>query len=110
VSGGIDRRSSRAAPVVVIRHVEREGPHRIATALASEDLRVVDALAGADLPATGGVAGAVVMGGPMNADDVAGYPGLARERRWLERALEARSAPGFAAFGRLVERRRRALA
>lgn len=42
-----------------------------------------------ELPAARDLAGLVVMGGPMNADDDAGHPGLAAERRILAEAVDA---------------------
>jgi GMP synthase (glutamine-hydrolysing) len=42
-----------------------------------------------DLPAARDLAGLVVMGGPMNADDDARHPGLATERRLLADAVDA---------------------
>ncbi len=44
-------------------------------------------LAGQPLPAHDEVAGAVVMGGPMNVDEVERFPALAAEREWLAEAL-----------------------
>jgi GMP synthase (glutamine-hydrolysing) len=82
--------AARTAPVIVLRHVDWEGPHRIADALPSRERRLVDVLRGAELPDPAEVAGAMVMGGPMNVDDIARYPDLDRERRWLERAIEER--------------------
>jgi len=75
-------------PVLVVRHVAWEGPHRILDAFAGRPTLVVDALApGAELPPAGSVAGAVVMGGPMSAGDTDRHPPLAAEIAWLEQAL-----------------------
>jgi GMP synthase (glutamine-hydrolysing) len=51
--------------------------------------RFVRPLEGEALPAAAEVAGAVLMGGPMNVDDVARYPDLAREHEWIEELLAA---------------------
>lgn len=76
------------AKVCVVRHVPWEGPHRIAAALADFELVEVDALTpGAELPAPGRLAGAVVMGGPMSANDDRRLPGIAAELLWIERLL-----------------------
>lgn len=78
------------APLLVVRHVAWEGPHRILDAFGPQT-RVVEArpLEARDpLPRPGDVAGAVFMGGPMSANDVAQHPGLEREVAWLREALE----------------------
>ena len=51
------------------------------------EVRTVQPLAGEPLPAHGEVAGALVMGGPMNVDEVERYPALAAEREWLAEAV-----------------------
>lgn len=83
--------STPAKPVLVVKHVPWEGPHRIADALAgagiSIDLR--SPIEGDDLPEISEVAAAVFMGGPMNVDEVARYPALADERAWLADAIAA---------------------
>jgi GMP synthase-like glutamine amidotransferase len=84
---GSDPGRSEPGEVLVLRHVDWEGPHRIADALPA-DARIVDVLRGAPLPDPAGVAGAVVMGGPMGVGDTARHPDLDRERRWLEGAIE----------------------
>lgn len=81
--------------VLVLRHVPWEGPGLVATALAdgAPDVLVVDRIVAGDaapeLPPTRDLAGLVVMGGPMNADDDARYPGLRAERRLLAQAVDA---------------------
>lgn len=50
-------------------------------------MRTVEPLACDLLPGHGEVSGAVVMGGPMNVDEVERYPGLAAEREWLAEAV-----------------------
>src|SRR5262245_55746020 len=80
-------------PVLAVRHVGREGLGTIGDALERKDapVQIVDASAG-DLPDfdPGMWSGLVVMGGPMNVDEVEKYPFLAGEVQWLERAVEAR--------------------
>ena len=78
-------------PVLIVRHVPWEGPHRIADALTATGLLLDErcVLEGDLLPAPGDVAGAVFMGGPMNVDEIGRYPGLADEREWLAAAVAA---------------------
>lgn len=73
--------------LLVVQHVPWETPHRIQDACAALAVRTVSPLAGDRLPGHDEVAGAVVMGGPMNADDVDRHPGLAAEREWLAEAV-----------------------
>jgi GMP synthase (glutamine-hydrolysing) len=73
--------------LLVIQHVPWEGPHRILEACGALQVHTVKPLAGQPLPAHDEVAGAVVMGGPMNVDEVERFPGLAAEREWLAEAL-----------------------
>lgn len=75
-------------PLLVVRHVPWEGPHRILRAFAGTGVRDVCVLRGDDLPGPGEVRAAVFMGGPMSVNDTAAHPGLARERRWLREAVE----------------------
>lgn len=72
--------------LLVIQHVPWEGPHRILDACGALSVRTVKPLAGHPLPAHDEVAGAVIMGGPMNVDEVVRFPGLASEREWLAEA------------------------
>ncbi len=82
VAGDADR------PVLlVIRHVAWEGPHRILDFCRGLGVQVVTPLEGEHLPSPASVDGALVMGGPMNVDDLAAFPPLAEERRWLAEAL-----------------------
>lgn len=74
--------------LLAIQHVPWEGPHRILDACGSLHVRTVKPLAGQPLPGHDEVAGAVVMGGPMNVDEVERFPALAAEREWLARAVE----------------------
>ncbi len=76
--------------VLVVQHVDWEGPHRIAAALERAGIPTLTRrpLAGEPLPTPARLAGAVIMGGPMNVDDTARHPELARERAWVESALD----------------------
>ncbi|MBD7916730.1 type 1 glutamine amidotransferase [Cellulomonas sp. Sa3CUA2] len=82
---------SRVRPVLVITHAPHEGPGAVARALADVPygVRTVLDVAEPRLPALADVSGVVVMGGPMDADDVAGHPGLAAERGLLAAAVDA---------------------
>lgn len=73
--------------LLVMQHVPWEGPHRILDACAGLRERTVKPLAGQELPAHEEVAGAVVMGGPMNVDDLDAHPELGDEREWLAEAV-----------------------
>ncbi|WP_307802490.1 type 1 glutamine amidotransferase [Cellulomonas fengjieae] len=77
-------------PVLVITHAPHEGPGLIAPGLdAPLRVRTVLDLEDARLPRLDEVSGVVVMGGPMDADDVPGHPGLAAERALLAAAVDA---------------------
>lgn len=73
--------------LLVIQHASWETPHRILDSCGALQARTVEPLAGDTLPRHAEVAGAVVMGGPMNADEVERYPALAEEREWLAEAV-----------------------
>lgn len=73
--------------LLAIQHVPWETPHRILDACGALHVHTVKPLTGHPLPAHDEVAGAVVMGGPMNVDDVERFPGLGAEREWLAEAL-----------------------
>ena len=73
--------------LLAIQHVPWEGPHRILDACGGLDVHTVKPLAGQALPDHDEVAGAVVMGGPMNVDEVDAHPELASEREWLAEAV-----------------------
>lgn len=73
--------------LLAIQHVPWEGPHRILDACGALRVHTVKPLAGQPLPPHEDVAGAVVMGGPMNVDEVERFPGLAAEREWLAEAV-----------------------
>jgi GMP synthase (glutamine-hydrolysing) len=78
--------------LLAIQHVPWEGPHRILDACGELQVKTVKPLAGQPLPPHDEVAGAVVMGGPMNVDEVERFPALAAEREWLAEAV-AREMP-----------------
>ena len=95
------------ASVAIVRHVPWEGPHRIARCLEEFELVECEPLDGfaqlqlAAAPSAGQaqgqnalpdperLAGVVVMGGPMSANDDHRLPGLAAELRWIERVVAA---------------------
>ena len=81
----------RERPVLVLQHAPVEGPGLIARALDGVPrwTRIVLDEAEPDLPLARDLAGLVVLGGPMNADDDERYPGLAAERRLLVDAVDA---------------------
>ena len=74
--------------LLAIQHVPWEGPHRILDACGALHVETVKPLAGHALPDHDEVAGALVMGGPMNVDAVERFPALAAEREWLAAAVE----------------------
>src|ERR1044072_2729791 len=73
--------------LLAIQHVPWEGPHRILDACGDLHVQTVKPLAGQPLPGHDEVAGAVVMGGPMNVDEVGRFPALTAEREWLGAAV-----------------------
>ncbi|MBT0994918.1 type 1 glutamine amidotransferase [Cellulomonas sp. DKR-3] len=75
-------------PVLVLTHAPSEGPGLIGPALdAPLRVRTVVDVADPLLPDPDEVAGIVVMGGWMDADDDLHHPGLAAERALLARAV-----------------------
>lgn len=81
---------TRVRPVLVLTHAPHEGPGAITRALdVPYGVRTVLDVADPRLPALADVSGVVVMGGAMDADDVAGHPGLAAERGLLAAAVDA---------------------
>ena len=72
--------------LLAIQHVPWETPHRILDACGALHVHTVRPLAAQALPGHEEVAGAVVMGGPMNVDQVDRFPALAAEREWLAEA------------------------
>lgn len=73
--------------LLAIQHVPWETPHRILDACGALDVHTVKPLTGQALPEHDEVAGAVVMGGPMNVDEVDVHPELGTEREWLAEAM-----------------------
>ncbi|WP_427018664.1 type 1 glutamine amidotransferase [Pseudarthrobacter sp. P1] len=82
--------------VLVLTHVPWEGPGLVATALADQgvgiDQRSIVHQHNPHLPDVSELAGLVLMGGPMNAADTPGHPGLAHEAA-LVRAAVAQAVP-----------------
>jgi GMP synthase (glutamine-hydrolysing) len=84
------REGTEGPEVIVVQHVEPEGPGLIADALASRGVRVrlVRADLGAPVPVSPGrAAGLVVMGGPMGVYEAHLHPHLRDELRLIETAL-----------------------
>src|SRR6266545_7926776 len=82
-----DRDSS--GPLLVVRHVPWEGPHRILDSFAGNTVAMQDLLDDQSvLPPPESVRGAVLMGGPMSATDVAGFPRLQQELDWISEAID----------------------
>jgi GMP synthase (glutamine-hydrolysing) len=73
--------------LLAIQHASWESPHRIFDACEGLEVRTVEPLSGDRLPDHADLAGALVMGGPMNVDEVERYPGLEAERKWLAEAV-----------------------
>ncbi|HEX3323864.1 MAG TPA: type 1 glutamine amidotransferase [Solirubrobacterales bacterium] len=73
--------------LLAIQHVPWETPHRLLDACGSLTVHAVKPLAGQELPDHDEVAGAVVMGGPMGAEETDRHPELATEREWLAEAV-----------------------
>jgi GMP synthase (glutamine-hydrolysing) len=72
--------------LLAIQHVPWETPHRILDLCGGLAVHTAKPLAGQALPSHDEVAGAVVMGGPMNVDETERFPGLIAEREWLAEA------------------------
>jgi GMP synthase (glutamine-hydrolysing) len=80
--------NSDARPILVaIRNVPWETPHRILDSCGELEVRQICPLEGDPLPSHDEVAGALVMGGPMNVDETDRHPGLAVIRDWLAEAV-----------------------
>jgi GMP synthase (glutamine-hydrolysing) len=73
--------------LLAIQHVPWETPHRILDACGGLAVHTVKPLAGHSLPDHAEIAGAVVLGGTMNVDDIDRFPALAAEREWLAEAV-----------------------
>jgi len=79
--------------VFLLRHVPHEGAGTLETALvrAGLDVRYVDLFQCAlEPPPLGRAAGMVVLGGPMNVDEVERYPFLKLDVAWIQEAIERR--------------------
>lgn len=75
-------------PLLIVRHVPWEGPHRIADAFGDIPLRIVDVIdEHAPLPRPTEVRGAVIMGGPMSVNDSEAHPRLEDEVAWIREGL-----------------------
>jgi GMP synthase (glutamine-hydrolysing) len=79
--------------VLVVQHVPWEAPGRILPALETAgvgvEIRTLVAESDPQLPSLDDVAGLVIMGGPMGADNVERYPALALERDLARRAVDS---------------------
>lgn len=82
---------SAGRPLLVLQHHPWEGPGLVARTLhdVPRTTRLVVDDADPILPAARDLAGLVVMGGAMTADDDVRYPGLPAERRLLAEAVAA---------------------
>ncbi len=80
--------------VCVLQHARREGPGSIAdwAAERSHGIDVVRLFADASFPALQAFDRLIVLGGPMNCDDHAQHPWLAREKAFIQTALDARKS------------------
>jgi GMP synthase (glutamine-hydrolysing) len=79
-----------ARPVLVLTHAPHEGPGLIGRLLGvPHTIRTVLDDPSPRLPSADRIAGLVVMGGPMDADDVRGHPGLPAETRLIADAVAA---------------------
>ncbi|HTR74653.1 MAG TPA: type 1 glutamine amidotransferase [Solirubrobacterales bacterium] len=79
--------SERRPTLLAVRQVPWETPHRILDSCGDLDVRHACPLEGDALPPHEEVAGALVMGGPMNVDETDLHPGLATTRDWLAEAV-----------------------
>jgi GMP synthase (glutamine-hydrolysing) len=73
--------------LLAVRNVPWETPHRILDSFTDFEVHEACPLEGDALPAHEEVAGALVMGGPMNVDETDRHPGLATIRDWLAEAV-----------------------
>jgi GMP synthase (glutamine-hydrolysing) len=73
--------------LLAVRNVPWETPHRILDSCGDLEVRHACPLDGEALPGHDEVAGALVMGGPMNVDETDRHPGLAATRHWLAEAV-----------------------
>jgi GMP synthase (glutamine-hydrolysing) len=86
-----DSDEGTAPSVLIIKHVPWEGPGAIAEVLDGFSVRTINVAAQTKpvLPRVDELSALVVMGGPMAADDVTRFPGLAAERELLADAVNA---------------------
>ncbi len=79
--------------VLILQHAPWEGPGLIADALTAVgipyEVRSIVSEAAPQLPGMDDLAGVVIMGGPMDADDAAHHPGLAQEAQLVRDAVAA---------------------
>jgi GMP synthase (glutamine-hydrolysing) len=75
--------------LLAVRNVPWETPHRILDSCGALEVRHVCPLEGDVPPPHEEVAGALVMGGPMNVDETDRHPGLATTRQWLAEATRS---------------------
>jgi GMP synthase (glutamine-hydrolysing) len=73
--------------LLAVTNVPWETPHRILDSCGGLEVRHVRPLEGEALPPHEEVAGALVMGGPMNVDETDHHPGLGATREWLAEAV-----------------------
>jgi GMP synthase (glutamine-hydrolysing) len=78
-------------PWIVVQHTPTEGPGLLSGVIdgAGAKMTVIRLDLGDVLPDPTGVAGAVVMGGPMGVYDTSDHPWLVSEKNWLAGAVEA---------------------
>jgi GMP synthase (glutamine-hydrolysing) len=79
-------------PLLVLQHVPWEGPHVIVDSFPGVTVQVrhpLDETERTPLPDPSTIRGAVVMGGPMSANDTEALPALADELAWLRHAVDA---------------------
>jgi GMP synthase-like glutamine amidotransferase len=79
-------------PIVALRHVPHEGLGLLEEILSERGLvyRVLDLPKQGPRFTTDQLAGLIVLGGPMNVDEIDRYPFLADEVHWIRQALAAR--------------------
>lgn len=79
-------------PWLILKHVPHEGPGLLENEISCRGwpYTVVELYAGGNLPdpAPSSVAGAIVLGGPMNVDETDRFPFLLEERYWLRKILD----------------------
>jgi GMP synthase (glutamine-hydrolysing) len=84
------RRSEMDKKILIVKHVEQEGPGRIETFFRNDGwkLETVELGLGEKLPDTpDDYAAAIVLGGPMNVYEVDKYPFLEDEENFMRKAL-----------------------